>query len=602
MTIEKLHTLATQAVAAATKRREIKAWHNDLYWIESRPEQKGDALIKWSHGQQTLIIGGEYALGNAVHEYGGGDYTLDSAGNVYFVRKKDQQIYQWIAKDKHIKPLTHGDSSMRYADLDIKGDDLIAVKELHHDHKVTNVIVHIDLLTHKETVVAEGHDFYACPRFEPNGKNWAYLSWNHPKMPWDVCELWVGVWSETAMQCMNEAKDEVISQFFWHEGSLYYVSDRTGWANVYQDGKPLCAIPLHFGIERWQFGGQTIGMTQSGQVVAIAGPPHDRQLGLIRDGQWHALSLPCCDYSLDLVVQGDAVVVQGLFMDQPAKIIAVDVYSGEWQIVVDAANPNPKMSPIKPEHRTFKTMDGEEAHAFFYDAMEATSTVKPPLLVMCHGGPTAATSPSWDPMVQFWVQMGFSVVDVNYRGSTGYGRAYQDALKYRWGEQDLADCVAAVHDLIRADKINPAHCFIRGKSSGGLTALMGLVNYPEFKAGASYYGVTDLMQLMQITHKFEQFYLDDLIGPYPEAKADYQGRSPVNHLANFNKPVIFFHGLKDAVVPPMQTEAVVNRLKQRGLVVEYHAYPQEKHGFKAFETKKDALMKECQFYLLNVSK
>ena len=281
----------------------------------------------------------------------------------------------------------------------------------------------------------------------------------------------------------------------------------------------LFSADMHFGYERWQQGGQNLAITDGGSIVAIAGPPEKRVLGCIKDGFWVPFSLPACDFSPYIAVTEDYIIVQACFDNQPPKILKIHVQSGEWQVLLADAtfNDSQQNAVIRPQSICFKTLDNAHAYGFFYAAKKKNESL-PPLLVLCHGGPTAATSPQWDPMVQFWAQQGISVVDVNYRGSTGYGRQYQDALEHKWGVLDVEDCVAARDYLVNTGQVDPKRCFIRGKSSGGLTTLLALMWADRFAAGGCYYGVSDLMTLVSTTHKFEQYYLDFLIGPYPEEK------------------------------------------------------------------------------------
>lgn len=592
---------AKNAFNSSIQIRELKLWQDQCHWIESNPNIKGDQLVCLTlQGEKETLIGGEYAIGNQVHEYGGGDFAVHHNGDIYFIRQKDQQIYCLERHTKSIKKITTGKTYKRYADIDLSYDALISIREVHNWPNIINSIITIDLKTHEEKVVAEGHDFYACPRFSSDGTQWAYLYWDHPNMPWNQCLLCYGKWSsKSAMTTINHSKSDVISQFCWTpENQLFYTSDHSGWSNMYINDKAIFASDMHFGFERWQQGQQNIAITKSGIVIAIAGPPEKRVLGRMLGNEWLPFELPCCDFLPFIATCDDKVYVLGAFSDCPPKILCIDLMTQDWSIIQENDINQNLDAVIKAKHIQFPTLDGEKAHAFFYHAKKNnTTTEQSPLLVLCHGGPTASTSPQWDPMIQFWVGQGISVVDVNYRGSTGYGRKYQDALKHKWGIIDVEDCIAARDFLVKNGLINPEKCFIRGKSSGGLTTLRALMWKDKFSAGGCYYGVSDLTQLLSITHKFEQYYLDFLIGPYPKYKKRYEILSPSNSVNRIKAPVIFFHGLLDKVVPPSQTTLMIDALKSRNILCEYISFKNEKHGFKDLKNKINALIKEYQFYM-----
>lgn len=601
--ISPIEQAASKALQKQIKRREIKTWQNKLYWIESGGNIFGDYLVELDESNQVnILIANEYAIGNAVHEYGGGDFTIQNNGDIFFVRQVDQNIYHWDRASKLITQISTDNQKCRYADLDVRFNQLLAVKEIHENKHVVNCVVCIDLDTKQEKIVAEGHDFYACPRFSPDGKKWAYLYWDHPFMPWQQCMLCYCEWqSQKNIKILNQSNKEVISQYCWYgDQEIIFSSDRTGWANIYHGNKALFSADMHFGYERWQQGGQNLAITDGGSIVAIAGPPEKRVLGCIKDGFWVPFSLPACDFSPYIAVTEDYIIVQACFDNQPPKILKIHVQSGEWQVLLADANFNDSQqnAVIRPQSICFKTLDNASAYGFFYAAKKKNESL-PPLLVLCHGGPTAATSPQWDPMVQFWAQQGISVVDVNYRGSTGYGRQYQDALEHKWGVLDVEDCVAARDYLVNTGQVDPKRCFIRGKSSGGLTTLLALMWADRFAAGGCYYGVSDLMTLVSTTHKFEQYYLDFLIGPYPEEKNRYFSRSPLKNAKKIKAPVIFFHGLLDKVVPISQTELIMKALKEQNISCEAHFFDNEKHGFKDIKNKIKALVCEYNFFISN---
>ncbi len=588
---------------------------DDVYWIETRPQEGGRNVVVrcTSDGQRSDVTPAPLSARTRVHEYGGGDFVV-SDGSVYFSNFADQRLYRqsFGAPPQPITP----ESSCRYADavVDARRRRLICVREDHTSgaHEPTNTLVGVDLQDGRGcNVLVSGHDFYAAPRFSPDGSRLAWLAWNHPNMPWDGTELWVaelnadGSLSRT--QCVAGGVAESIFQPEWSpDGVLHFVSDRTGWWNLYswRDGgvEALCEMTAEFGRAQWVFGMSAYGF-ESAHVIICS---------YTQNGRWFLARLDTATRKLERidtpfseiaqlrVAAGGAVMHAGSPSEPPA-IVRLDLATRRITTLR-----RPSETPLDPgyistpEPIEFPTEHGRTAHAFLYppcnhDCTGAAGTL-PPLLVKGHGGPTAAASSVLDLKTQYWTSRGFAVVDVNYGGSTGYGRAYRRRLDGQWGVVDVDDCVNAARYLVERGRVDASRLAISGRSAGGYTTLCCLTFRTAFKAGASYYGIGDLEALARDTHKFEAHYTDRLIGPYPERRDLYRERSPIHFTERLSCPVIFFQGLDDSVVPPSQAEAMVAALRAKQLPVAYVRFPGEQHGFRRAENIKRALEAELYFY------
>lgn len=560
-----------------------------IYWDECRPHEKGRYVIveRAADGVLKEHTPEEMSSRTRVHEYGGLAFAV-SEGNVYFVNDKDQRIY--LKKE----PLT--EAGMKAADFHVVGSYLIGVGEKGRD----NFLFSLHLPTKKLNKIATGHDFYASPVISPDGKQIAYLTWDHPNMPWDGTDLWVGQLYEGEIlnpQKVAGGKNESIFQPAWSpEGVLHFVSDRTGFWNLYNLEKPLHPMNAEFGMPGWLFGMSTYAFAGDKIVCCYT------QNGMWAMGElspWKKLDLPWTFYTQIRSTREKTFFIAASEKEDRS---IVEYNRLTHQTTVIAHNPLPHLDPETlslPELITFPS-HGRKAHAIYYPPKnkewQAPAGTLPPLIVMSHGGPTAQVMPTFDLKIQFWTSRGFAIVDVNYGGSTGYGRPYRDALKKNWGIVDVQDCESAAKYLISQGKADPKRIAIRGGSAGGYTTLAALAFADTFTVGASYYGVSDLMVLAEETHKFESRYLDELVGPYPEAKSVYEERSPLCNVENLHCPVIFFQGAEDLVVPVDQSERMYNALKKKGIETELIIYPEEQHGFRKAENIKDSLMRELAFY------
>lgn len=589
--------------------------HGDqLYWLESRPTEGGRTTLmcRPPGGEIAELTPAPVNVRSRVHEYGGGAYAAAEDGRVCYVDFADQRVYL-IEPGQAARPLTAG-GGLRFADFafDLQRGCMYAVREDHRgDGEPANALVRLALdgADQDGTVIAEGHDFFAYPTLSPDGRHLAWISWDHPNMPWDGTDLWLAELDEDGVvhgthHLAGGPSESVLQPEWAGDGSLFFISDRSGWSNLYgwRDGhvEPVCPAEAEFGFPLWQLGMRSYRVLAPNRLVAT----------MMRDG------LP----SLQLVVDGALVPFESGFAEASVPYR----YEDGWALIGATARRQARLALLAMDGREidvvraasetvidpdyisvampieFPTEGGETAHAFFYAPANrdyrAPAGELPPLIVRSHGGPTAAAGSGLSLAIQYWTSRGFAVVDVNYGGSTGFGRAYRQRLDGRWGLVDVQDCIAAARHLVEADLVDGKRLAIRGGSAGGFTTLAALTFHDVFKAGASHYGIGDLMALARDTHKFESRYLDRLVGPLPDAEAVYRERSPIHFTDQLSCPLIFFQGLDDKVVPPNQAEAMVEALRAKGLPVAYVAFEGEGHGFRRAENIKRALEGELYFY------
>ena len=560
---------------------------DDLYWLERRPAEGGRQVVV-RHGGGDAIPSAASAR-TLVHEYGGGDYTVTD-GRVIYSEFSSQRI---VVGDSPLTP----DDGTRYADYDVHPDgaSVACVRERHLDGgDVVNDVVVVSLDDGSSRVVAEGHDFFAAPRWSFDGRL-AWLAWDHPNMPWDGTTLFVdGV-------VLTGGEAESISQPRWSpDGVLHWVSDRTGWWNIYDEHGVLAHVEAEFTGPDWLFAFHTYDWLPDGRLVSvIIGAGHE-QLAVLQDGRWRPIDLPFGDMP-DVRIWRDRIVLIGASSTETAVIATIDAGTGAVEVIRRARDESldPRyVSVAQPIE--FPTTGGLTAHALYYppanpDAVGPDDEL-PPLVVMSHGGPTSAASSALNLDRQFFTSRGIAVVDVDYGGSTGYGREYRQRLNGSWGVVDMDDCTNAALWLASQGLVDGSRLAIRGGSAGGYTTLCALTFRDEFAVGASYYGVADAEALATDTHKFESRYLDRLIGPYPEARDVYRSRSPIHFASRCTVPVILLQGLEDKVVPPSQAEVMVEALRANGVMHEYVAFEGEQHGFRKAETIKAAAEAELRFY------
>lgn len=589
-----------------------------VYWLESRPAEGGRNTIMELRGDtKREVLPSAYSARSRVHEYGGACYAVH-AGTLYFVNQADQRVYRLnlASEASTAQALTPENQGYRFADFDIdtRRQRLLCICE-HHASSPTqteNFIAAISLFEpHQLSKVVSGNDFYAYPRMSPDRQQLCWISWDQPLMPWYGCELWLANLDENGDVATPEKiagnEDEAIFQPQWSpDGALFFVSDRAQWWNLFRHvsgGEPqaVCPLAAEFATPLWSLGMSTYGICADQQIVCTFSRNGRWELGII-DADSGVLIAVKTPYSQVSAVCGhrDQAVFVGAAADTGNQLARLDVATHRCQTLRDFPLPVATTVLSSPRALTFATSDQQESYAFYYPPHNATyrgpEGQRPPLIVICHGGPTGATSTALNLKTQYWTSRGFAVLDINYRGSTGYGREYRLLLDGKWGVSDVTDVEMGVAHAVNNGLADGDRVAIRGSSAGGYTVLAALVFGDTFKAGSSYYGIGDLETLAHDTHKFEARYLDRLVGPYPRQKTVYQQRSPIHHLDKLNCPVIFFQGLEDKVVPPSQAEAMVAALEQRGLPVHYVAFAGEGHGFRDADNVAKALTKELEFY------
>lgn len=600
-------------VAETISLGDISIDGNEIYWLEGRPSQGGRTVLvkKTSSGSIIEVTPQPFNIRTRVHEYGGGSFLVID-GTLYFVNFVDQRIYQQVYPNSP-QPLTP-ESKLRYADfiLDKARNRLICVCEDHTkaEQEPENYLASIDLKNGEIKILVSGADFYSSPRLSPDGNQLAWIEWNHPNLPWDESQLWLANLNLEGnlekKQCLIGNLEESICEPKWSpDGILYFSSDRSGWWNLYRfvnHPEPIYQTEAEFAYPHWVFGLSTYGLINESEIACTYTQHGQWYLAKINlnTQQLEPINLPYTNISA-LKIQGDQLVFIGSSPTQTTAIIQYNLKTEETKILKKSSEITlePKYLSI-PEAIAFPTENGLTAYAWYYPPQNQDYTAptheKPPLLVKSHGGPTAAASVGLNLKIQYWTSRGFGYLDVNYGGSTGYGRAYRQRLDHNWGIVDVQDCINGAKYLVKQGKVDGNRLIISGGSAGGYTTLAALTFYDTFKAGASYYGVSDLEILCQDTHKFESRYLDRLVGEYPAQKEIYVKRSPIHFTQQLSCPVIFFQGLEDKIVPPNQAEMMVEVLKNKGLPVAYVPFVGEQHGFRRSETIKKALDGEYYFY------
>jgi dipeptidyl aminopeptidase/acylaminoacyl peptidase len=595
-----------------------------LYWVESRPAEKGRLVIvrRRPGGGEEEVFGPGFSARTLVHEYGGRCYTVHGE-TVYFSNFEDQRLHRVLpgGLPEPITPEPPLPRSVRYAapTMSRNGRFLYCIRERHGAPGVAEEVLN-DLVVlagdgeAEPRVVAGGHDFYSFPTLRGDGRRLAWTCWDHPRMPWDGTELWEselgadGLPFSSRLVAGGEA-ESITQPRYDPAGRLHFVSDRTGWWNLYSDdgegGVALAPMVAEFAVPDWVFGASTYAFLPDGALVASYASGGFSHLGVWRrpgPAGSEPIETPFDHLAYVAAAPGPAsvVAVAGSSL-LPDAVVEIGIPSGEVSVVKASGEPSVDDRYLaQPEPIEFPTGDGLRAHALFYPPLnpdfEAPPGERPPLIVSSHGGPTSAFVPGFKYEVQYWTSRGFAVVEVNYGGSAGYGREYRERLKGLWGVVDLDDCVNAALFLASSGRADRNRLLIRGGSAGGFTTLCALTFRDVFAAGASYYGVGDLGALAEHTHKFESQYMVGLVGPWPSGRAIYEERSPAFHTDLLETPIILFQGLEDAVVPPRQAEVMVEALRVKGVPFAYVAYEGEQHGFRQAPNIKRSAEAELYFY------
>jgi dipeptidyl aminopeptidase/acylaminoacyl peptidase len=567
-------------------------------------------------GAVAEVTPAEFYARTRVHEYGGGAWCLHGDDAAIFVNLADQRLYRQALGEepRALTPKPDSPGALRYADMRAVpgGTALVCVREVHGEGEAENEIVSVPLDgSGTATVLASGRDFYSFPRPSPDGRQLAWTCWDHPNMPWDGTELWLGPQEDpAAARLVAGGPAESVFQPEWSpDGTLHFASDRDGWWNLRRlenDGSvtALTVERAELGHPQWLFGGATFAFLDDGAIACVRNDGGAERLGVLRPGAEAVedLGLPFTSFGYpSLSSRGSRVAFAAASPERETVIAVHDLGSGETEIVREASETAIDPAYVSmPRAIEFPSSGGATAHAFFYPPanaeFEAPEGELPPLIVQSHGGPTSHATPALDREILFWTSRGIGVVDVNYRGSSGFGRPYREALNGTWGIVDTDDCIAAAKFLAAAGEADGERLAIHGGSAGGYSTLCALTFHDEFATGASYYGVADAETLAEDTHKFESRYLDGLIGPYPEAAATYRERSPIHFVDQLSAPVILFQGLEDEIVPPNQAETMVAALKRNRIPHAYLAFEGEQHGFRRAETEIRCLEAELYFY------
>ncbi len=582
------------------------------YWVESRPAEGGRCVIMTlaADGAPAELSPPGFNVRTRVHEYGGTPYFATREA-LYFCRFEDQRLHVRRAGGV---PTALTPEGCRYADFAADGSaaHLYAVREDHRrPGEPRNAVVRIEVETGREQVLFEGSDFVAYPRVSRDGRRIAWVAWNHPDMPWDATTLYVaeltprGPAGITAVA--GGTRESVMEPRWAEDGTLYFISDRSNWWNLYRfrQGQvaPVFRLEAELASPLWTLGQSNYALTGDGRAVFRYGIRARDGLGVVdlQSGRVTRLELPFAGLSnVELLSPGAAVAVASSPRAESALVV-IDLATGRHRVARSVSQLRIDSGGISvAESIEYATADGERAHAFFYPPentdFRPPAGEKPPLVVKVHGGPTSHAKPEFSLATQYWTSRGFALLDVNHRGSSGFGRAYRERLNGNWGLIDVADVVAAVRHLVQAGRVDGQRVAIRGGSAGGFTVLAALAFHDAFRAGANYYGVSDLEALAHDTHKFESRYLDRLIAPLPQGRAVYEARAPIRNLQRFTAPLITFQGSDDKVVPPSQSRAIVEALKRKGVPVEYLEFEGEQHGFRRAENIVRSLEAELGFY------
>jgi dipeptidyl aminopeptidase/acylaminoacyl peptidase len=589
----------------------------NLLWVEMRAQEGGRYVIvrQAPDGSTADVFPEAFNARTLVHEYGGLAFAVHG-DTLFFSNFADQRIYR-IDPGEAPRPITPEPPTPRahrYADPVVSPDGrwLVCVRERHTDDDVVNEIAALPADGSAEPkVLAGGHDFYSFPRMSPDGSRLAWVSWNHPRMPWDgteLCEAPVepGFTTGRPRLVAGSADESVTQPRYAPDGRLHFVSDRSGWWNIYADdggrGRAVAPRNAEFAGPDWIFGQCSYVFLPDGSLIASWGEEGLDRLGILRPGDrdFTEVGTPFTVLG-SLKPFGSGVVTVAANAAEAPAVVEITIPSGDHRVIHrsrDLALPPALISA--PRAIEFPTEGGLTAHAIYYPPSNpdfgGRDGDRPPLVVISHGGPTSATTTALNLGIQFWTSRGVGVVDVNYGGSTGYGREYRRRLNGAWGVVDVDDCVNAARYLAEQGEVDGDRLVIRGGSAGGYTTLCALTFRDAFACGGSHYGVADAGALATDTHKFESRYLDGLIGPWPEARALYEERSPIYHTDRLSTPLILFQGLEDEIVPPAQAEMMAGALRRKGVPFAYLAYEGEQHGFRKAENIKRTAEAELYFY------
>ncbi len=592
--------LASSAIVAF---QDVALDENAVYWSEMRPTDGGRyVIVKYEGGKTQEVLPAPFNARTRVHEYGGAAFAVKQ-GIIYFVNFQDQRLYRIKANEKPVALTKEG---VRFADLQITPYGIVAVAESHleNDKEPKNYLALINPKNGEITTLTSGKDFYSSPALNKDYSKIAWISWEHPNMPWDNTQLWVASINEKGLSKEQQIDAKVTAQAFFQpqwgpDNQLIVVSDKSNWWNLYQvenEGlKPLFSVESEIGQPLWNFGASTWGFYEKGLLCTFFKDGQNRLFYF--DGKLKELTAPYRYFSQIRTQHNRAAFIAGA-SDKPSAIVLWE--NDALKVIKENMQAVDSDYISVPEHITYPS-NNRESHAYLYlpknKKYKGPKGELPPLIVRSHGGPTANSGANLNLDIQYWTSRGFAFVDVNYAGSTGYGRAYRHSLYNQWGIYDVQDCVNVAQYLANKGLVDKHKLAITGGSAGGYTTLAALVFSDTFAVGASHYGVSELAALVHDTHKFESRYLDNLIGPYPKEKQRYHDRSPIYHVDKLNSPVIFFQGDEDKIVLPNQAQMMYDALIKKGIKSEYWLFKGEQHGFRKAENRITALEKQRAFFL-----
>ena len=591
----------------------VHIYDGTLYWLERRPTESGrSVIVSFCNNKTKDEMPPPFNARSRVHEYGGGVFCVCEPG-IFFVNDADQDIYR-VQNDKHPHRITDTDN-IRFADLcfDSRHHRIVCVCEDHSssDSEASNSLISIDITSGTINTLQQGYDFYSNPRISHDGSKLAWLCWNHPNMPWDGTELWIADVDAHGLPAnpLHVAGSDSISIFQpeWSpDDILYFVSDESGWWNLSRFDETgtvaVTSLKSEFGLPQWVFGQTSYAFSGNKTIFCC----HITK-GISRLSRLDLDSLKLADTGIQhnsftsICADENTVCFIGASENTFTQVVTFNTDNLETKVITGSCSTSIDDGYISAgQIFSFDTRHADKAYAVYYPPVnqdyEAPAGELPPLIVLCHGGPTGMADTSLDLRKQYWTSRGFAILDVNYSGSTGYGRKYRDRLKFKWGVRDVEDVCDAAHYFADKGIVDKNRLIIKGSSAGGYTVLAALTFHHTFACGASYYGISDLEALFDDTHKFESRYTDLLVGRYPEQKQIYYDRSPINFVDQLSCPVIFFQGLEDRVVPPSQAEKMVAVLRDKGIAVSYVPFDNEQHGFRRASTIKSALDAELYFY------
>ena len=596
---------------------DIHLDQEDVYWIEKREFEEGRNVIvkKDKNGNVTNVIPDKFNAKTSVHEYGGGAFAV-SNGIVVFSNYPDNRLYKVSETSTLPTPITEDNPNLRYANIEFDNlrNRIITVHEDHtNPNDIINSLVSIDLDSPNSMIsIKSGADFYSSPSLNPNCTKLAWIEWNHPNMPWDNTSLHIGNISTSGellnINQISGFKNESVANPIWSpDGILYYISDCSGWWNIFclKDNEEINLTPIdaEFTQPQWQLGINFYGFISKDTIICAHNTNGIWKLGLLSTSnkkinqilpQFTEIGRAGIKASKEKFVS-----ILGSY-DKGYKLYEYNIKDSQINQLSTKEDPDiDKAYYSMPQNIEYQTQGSQYSHGFYYEPtnpIHNSSNILPPLIVLTHGGPTAATNGTLNLEIQYWTSRGFAILDVNYRGSTGYGSHYRKQLDGKWGVYDVEDCINGAIYLVNNGEVNPNQLIIKGRSAGGYTALAALTFSDTFTGGVSYYGISDLTALAEETHKFESRYLDSMIGKYPEHKQEYEDRSPIFHIDKITSPILLFQGLKDKIVPPNQSQNMAKLLTQKGIYNNLITFDKESHGFKEPENIKKCLVEELKFY------